>query len=236
MARRGRTSLAWVAALCLSLPFALRGGATDHLHLDCSGPTTCSAASFGIQTTPNSTPSFNIVDVNGGESGTAFLAVVVPNGAASFTVTTGGITTVAVEETLTWNSSTAKLSTLLGENGLTGSTFSSFQDKSQQAGAGTVTSFTVYEFNLGSFNSAGGGASGIGTVAIGGSGLPAGTILYAWVEDAKGHVIDQTPLSEALVTEVHVTADAPEPASLALFGTGFVVLGGAVRRCWHRQV
>lgn len=185
-------------SLGLVLLLSVPSKAKDNLHLSCAGSAVCADSGFGILTITSSLPSFNIVDVNSkGASGTAFLAVLVPNTTASFTVTVGGITTVGVEESLTWSSATGKLSTLLGESGLTGGTFSSFQDKSQQAGAGTVSSFVVYEFNLGTYSSAGQGAAGIGTVAIGGTGLPPGTVLYAWVEDANGDVIQQIPLSEA---------------------------------------
>src|SRR2546422_349236 len=98
-------------------------------------------------------------------------------------------------------------------------TLSSLASASAQAGV-TASSFTAYEFNLGAYDSPGGGAAGISGLSAGS--LPTGTVLVAWVETGAGSGV-QTPLSESLTV-------VPEPGTLALLGSGLVGLAALLRK------
>src|SRR5262249_6127547 len=174
------------------------------------------------QTTNNSTPTFNLITTDaGGLSGTGFLGVLVPNTTAatpSFTVTGG-----TFEESKTVSSGQLGDAANLNEPGMTDYTIQgSLKSASAQVGV-TANSFQAYEFNLGTYNSAGNGAAGISGLIAGP--LPVGTVLLAWVENTAFTVIAQTPLSESLTVGTAV----PEPGTLALFGSGLVSLGMVLR-------
>ena len=204
--------------LLLLIPATTRAQA--NLDLQCTGTTTCLDGGTTLITS-TSTPTFNIVKPGGAESGTLFLAVLVPNGTASFSVTVGG-TTIAAQESITFTSGKLGGSTNLNEPGLKGFTFSSLASASAQAGV-TATSFTVYEYNLGSVTCPGGGGSCVSGISVGS--LPVGSVIVAWLENCNGKVIDRTPLGESLTATV-----VPEQGTLVLLGSGLIVVGGFLRR------
>jgi hypothetical protein len=112
--------------------------------------------------------------------------------------------------------------------------FSNMGSAAAQAGIGTPTGFNVYLVNLGSYTS--------GTpisITLGGSpGFPKGTVIWGYIvgaptgggkcsNGAQLCASDDVPLSEAVTLNGSPT---PEPASMLLFGSGFAVLGGVLRR------
>jgi hypothetical protein len=156
-----------------------------------------------------------------GDTCQAYLVILVPNGTlpGGFTVNGAGFTASA-----TFNSSTiGGLFGALGETGGQDNTFTPWQTSSAAAGSSITSlgSFTVYEFSLGTFI-----GPGSFSVAITLSGaVPIGTGFGAFYEDnTSGSIVNNNALSESLVVAT------PEPASMALFGTGLVALGGILRR------
>src|SRR5262249_41505570 len=133
--------------------------------------------------------------------------------------------TNVLEETQTMSS--GSLSSVLGEPFIPDKNFSTFQSFSQQAGV-TPSSYTVYEWTLGPYNSSGSGAAGLPTLST--TSLPQGTVIVGFVETAPctpaGSCGQVTPNSESLTVGTPGTS-VPEPSStlllsLALLGVVFV--------------
>ncbi len=223
-----RTFSLWAVVCCLSLVFAAQAKAqTDptNIHVTCTGTTVCSSGSTTLVTTA-ANPTFNLSspDKNGG-TGELILVALVPNTTATFTVN-GSSPTLAG----TWSGTPSTLYGFLSVDSMmtANPNFSAYVSASGQAGV-TAANFRVYTFDLGAFT------SNVTTtsVTIGGPGVPIGTIFYAFLRSAQGttlEAINGTPLSGALTTTV------PEPGSMLLFGSGLLVLGGAVRRRWSNRV
>lgn len=94
-------------------------------------------------------PTFDIVDMGGPISGTAFLAVAVPGNSSGVTV--NGIT---AESFQTWSS--GSVFTALAEAGsFSDSNFSTFRSASTQVLTTAPTSYTLYEYDLGKFSGGG---------------------------------------------------------------------------------
>ncbi len=90
----------------------------------------------------------------------------------------------------------------------------------------TATNFGIYVIALTSSVSLG----PKGLINFTATGLPLGTFVVAY-----GH--NSQPNSAAF-TEAGLTAGSittPEPGSMALFGTGLLILGGAIRRRWSKR-
>ncbi len=218
----------WGLACCLGLLFPAHAKAQETVALTCTGGTLCNPAggAFAVQSTTANPPTFIVSNTDGtkcptGDSCSAYLVILVPNGTlpGGFTVNGAGATATG-----TFNSSTiGGLFGSLGEAGGQDNTFTPWQTSSAAAGSSITSggSFTVYEFLLGSFT--GPGSFSI-SITLSGA-VPIGTGFAAFYEDnTTDSIVNNSKLSESLVVAT------PEPASMALFGTGLVALGGILRR------
>ena len=152
-------------------------------------------AAGGIETTTStSNLTFSIDTANMKGSGTLFLAILVP--------TTGG------------NFSSGDLWTALGE-GTGGSDHNFASATSFFAG---ITSFNVTDMNLGAFT----GGTPV-NVSLAGP-FVAGTQFVAFLEDANGNILLNSPNSESLEVTGGGTS-VPEPGALGLLLVGLVDLG-----------
>lgn len=210
--------------LALAAVFAVGAipAAADTMGLSCTGTTVCNSGSFNDSIAQTASPTFELTNTGSSLSGTAFLAVLVPNGTASFTLTNNG-SPVALEESLSWSGTPDKLAGLLGEvqaNGNSGlTTFSSQQSGSAQANV-TASSFTVYEFNLGAYST----GSPLTDLAVGP--LPAGTNLFAWVENSSGAEIDQVSNSKSITVDA---VKVPEASTALLLSLALLSVVGVAK-------
>ncbi len=223
---------------CLGLLLAVQTKAQETVAITCT-PTACNPAggAFATQSTSANPPTFTVSNTNGSKCGTgdnceAYLAILVPNGTlpAGFTVNGAGAV-----GTGTFTSASSNLFAALGENGGQDNTFSPWQTTSAAAGSSITPagSFTVYDFLLGTFiGSANNGQNQEPSFMITLSGMvPVGTGFGAFYEDVTmgDTIVNNSKLSDSLVV-------VPEPGTMALFGTGLLLLGGTVRRRWTKQV
>ncbi len=85
----------------------------------------------------------------------------------------------------------------------------------------TATNFGIYVFALSGPSGANLGPRGLVNMLFS-SGVPVGTFVVAYGQDGSGRSFG-VPFTEAGLT-------TPEPGSMVLFGTGLLILGGAIRR------
>jgi PEP-CTERM motif len=248
---RGLSPTFFAAILCLSL-LTVPAATADTLHIGCTGTTTCTGAPPNSTTqvvTSAGNPTFQITTqknsgLANGATGTLFLVILVPNPSSlgsSFSV--NGVAGAAVDAAQ-FSSGKLENAGVLNFSLSGGPDVNAFKSASAQVlGGSGPGSFTLYTVNLGSVTSPpgkkGGFANGavLATVNSFGVKLPAGTVFYAVLVSGKtGNstlsgqtAVNDTPLSEALTASGSPTP-TPEPTSMLLFGSGFVFLGGVLRR------
>lgn len=215
----------------------------DNMKLFCTGTTTCTAAqgAFATQQSASGDPTFDLTNTGttglstGSKkhpvpaSGTAYLAILVPgNSPLSFTV--DGLTP---DSPVSYTA--GDLLSALGESGGNPMNFEPYASTAGAADGSTVSGFEAYDVALGSFDTT--GAIIPVSFNIKGGTLPNGTILVGFLEDnnQSGLVVDQTANSESLVVDGPHSTATPEPASLFLFGSGLLTMGGTLLRRLKRQ-
>ena len=186
----------------------------DAIQLQCT--TTCTTGSVTL--IAGGDVGFNFVGVSSGtETGSGFLAILVPTGGAAPTLTGGGAT---FEESVSFTS--GDLGTALGES-FSDYNLSTFMSASSQVGV-TTSGYTVYEYDLGSITL---GPSGAGVTGLMASNLAPGSVIVGFLEESDSTL--QTPMSEGITDGGSV----PEPSSLAMLGFGLIGLIGYGRRRLH---
>ncbi len=254
----------WVVACCLGLLFALQTKAQidpSTLHV---GPGAGTPCAMGCGGDPNLIPG-NTVDVfqnQGGAGGNLvqplLLILGVPNNGGSsifgsnpITGVTfinpypGGVSTVGTSAFATAGTFGLKAALSAGYFGnmtagevysfltLTGpvnnsNSFTNWSGADLSIAGITATNFGIYVFALSGPAGANLGPMGLVNVLFSSGALPKGTFVVAYGQNSGGTPF-AVPFTEAGLV-------IPEPGSMALFGTGLLVLGGALRRRWHRQV
>jgi hypothetical protein len=177
--------------------------------------TTCSTGGVSLISSGGSVD-FDFVDVaNQTVTGNGFVVIVVPTGGGTPTLTGG-----TFEESKSFTS--GDIATLLGES-TTAYNISNFTSASAQVGV-TATSFTAYEYDLGSVTL---GPSGAG-VDLSAGNLAAGSVIVGFVETADGTL--QTPLSESITSGTPTSTPEPTSSSLLLLGIALLALPLGLRK------
>jgi hypothetical protein len=210
----------------------------DNMKLFCTATTTCAAAggAFATQQSASGNPTLDLTNTGttglstgskkhpSSASGTAYLAILVP-GDSPLSFTVDGLTP---DSPVSYTS--GRLLSALGESGGNPMNFQPYASTAGAASGSTVSGFEAYDVALGTFDTS-------GTIIpvwfnIKGGALPNGTILVGFLEDnnQNGLVVDQTANSEGLVIDGPRSSSTPEPASLFLFGSGLLTLGGTLFR------
>ena len=217
--RLNKTPIIFLAvSFCLTMLIAPQARANpDIYHLACTAPTVCTQ-SGGLVTTTSGSATFNIINTsNSGQTltGEAFVLVFVPDGGG---VPTGSGTLVGTFPNFTTNGVSVFAFIPEPGNG-TDYNLGTIQNDSLQVGI-TASSYTVYEFDVGAISNCGKGTC-LGPLTY--NNLATGSVIISFLEDANGNVIDQNPNSDSITV-------VPEPSSMALFGSGLLLLGGFLRR------
>ncbi len=181
--------------------------------------------------TSDTLPTLSFQLTNGGtDTGEAYLAILIPAGGSlpSFTVNgnnamstaSSNFSSGAFTDFLAANVGNLSLASGAGGN----EDFSAFVTAAGQVGV-SASAFTVYVYDLGAFTGA------PLTITFNNiASFPQGTIFWGFLTNqacSSGPCVmtDTTPLSEAVTIGV-----APEPGTLALVGTGLLLLGLTLRR------
>jgi PEP-CTERM motif-containing protein len=164
-------------------------------------------------------------------TGDVIVIIGVPNGVGTPTITcnsgctTGLVTVNGSNPVMTSSTNTNAFLAFGNTPGADGS--ENWTNWSGAPGEAGVTSFTLYEFDLGAGSTAGLAA---GDLNITINGVGAGTIVIGYaagVNSKSGSgVIFSTPFTVA----GDATGQVPEPGTLALLGTGMLSIAGAIRR------
>lgn len=191
--------------------FSAREAKADPLQLSCSS--TCTSGSTTLIVSGSSV-TFNFTGTGTANSGDAFVAIVVPYGGA--TPSLSGVTLTESEPGAQFNSGDDFDTIFLeAESDLSsGFNFSNLSSASGQVGV-NPNSFTVYEFGLGS-TTVGHNQTGIPNLTA--SNLTNGSIIVGWLETDDKTL--QTPLSESITSGTKV----PEPPTSTLLGLGLLAL------------
>ena len=243
--------LHWVMILAIGLSIGATSSpaaaqTVDSLHDFCTGDTTgCGSVSFTggtmISTSTLTNPNFGVKrdpDSNSNESLNITVVVLVPNtgqnpNSFSFSVTgtnTGNsLGTSALFSSTAWTGN--DLTSYLG---LTKCNGCGPNEPYSSLGGGTLapSGYFAYQVTMGSVNF----GSPDPTFTLNGT-FASGTVILSYVTCAvtssdctAGQVFDDTAPSEAMQLGGTAPPPVPEPASIALFGSGLVFLGGALRR------
>lgn len=216
MVRRVFAVVALLSGLAL---MSVQPAKADGLKLTCTS--TCTSGSTTLVVS-NASVGFNFNSTGTDYTGTGYIGIVVPTGGVAPSLNVG-----TLQGSFSYSSGQS-FDTVLGENDLdSGFNFSNLSSASSQVGI-NPSSFTVYEFDLGT-TTVGNGQSGI--TGITASNLAPGSIIVGWLEveaseptpgnDNDGSITTkQTPLSESITSGTSV----PEPSTFGLLGIGLFSL------------
>ena len=185
--------------------------------------------------TSQNLPTLEFANSGGAETGTAWLVILVPSTndlGLSFSVngttaTDNGVWNGSPSSTIFGFLNVATAGNLGGFDSFTVGGFSAFAAASGQV-VGSAAGFNVYTVSLGSFSA--------GTpipLTLTGSALPAGTIFWGYLEGSplNGYScsVGSTCANDVVALDESVTV-TPEPGTLALVGSGLLLLGLVLRR------
>ena len=210
-----------IAALCFAGMLASTTMArADALHGFCWGGSTCTDNGTNTPTTVDP-PKFGFVSSPSGDTGTFYIDILIPDnlsfsGPIGVTNTSNSTTSSATLFSSTpWTS--GELDAYLGFGASPTNPIGAYLPATQTFDAG-ATGFFVYQDNLGTQTLNGSGPLLMLTSSIPQGSYVVGFLLPAGVATANSGAILETgnPI--------------PEPASIALFGTGMAGLAGMIRR------